>query len=1742
MEVRPKPTASATAPSNPSSDLSNKSAKHREEGELSSSEDDGLPSSSPAPSVGATVPPVEPILVAPSNKNTQGTKAGKSVSVNNAATSIDIQARTSIQPNYHKGFEKNRVPFKSGSSGWYGPPGSNNNLVISFSDNDSGSDSEEYGQEKASTLETKGDTVRVDGNKRTPASSVRKSEMLERTTGTETKMVPKKVPLSRRFIQSTKAKGFNSRNTGPLLIEQGSRVGNFSALNKNLAKRDREVTQGVFLNNSKLQDLRQQIALRESELKLKSAQQNKEIVSQQNKETVSGSCKDNNSMNLNNSTTGKSRSTSIDIQQLEPKEPDGKRLKVSGTYSRQINSNLDDRHDVPAAKSLLGLKEPASQSSGLLDRDKIDRSYCEKEVPANRTQSSIVKWKKQDEKGPAVSLENLRKNGADNIGDSQSDRNARQVDPLVVLNQTVPLANMASNASPKRSNVAGFNCPSRVDAHHPPNKMTCQHNLMRSNGYGEAISNNKKLESRSNSICQTSLNNANLWNCLNDINISGHNNMDIQSLVEIEELQDKELEDAQEQRRKCEIEERNALKAYRKAQRALIEANARCTYLYRKREMFSAQFRSLTMEDSSLFWTSRQHEHAAIGLNSSNNMSEFDLAQIPMSSNLIQTKFDGFNNPGYDSNIQSVDGVPFTKPYQHVDGQNLGSEPCSEPDASTSELLPRKGSSAANRLCSPSNDPNISADEDEDAFPFEHESVQPNAESWRKEAVSEEREKEINELNTKFATDSPEDSLLLEATLRSELFARLGVRTLSKNSGHDYDIEPAVDREVEDNVGRDKTQMRMRNIPFSDAEKTQQLDLGGAGRPETSISEIPVEIDHQCYEKFSGNNEFQPTDDPKDKFSKREVHQSTTSVTFSPPFVLRSAFGHMKVTSLISSLGLHTRDQQNGIDNAYNEEDVSVRSNKILPSVWTASSTLDTVRDGFGEAGSYTCNLAVDPFWPLCMYELRGKCNNEECVWQHVKDYTNNNMNQHDESDNADWHLGLSSHQGKFEAWCISQCGQKCFSTILAVSSLVQKDFPVDQPLYHGSDGRLEVHGSWNRQSLYIRTRNGVVNQIKQGLADSVQSLEMALLVLNQEVNKVEGMKKALSVLSRALEADPTSVALWIVYLLIYYSSQKTIGKDDMFIYAIKHTEGSYELWLMFINSRAQLDERLVAYDTALSALCRHASASDGDAKHASACILDLFLQMMGCLCMSRNIRKAIQRIYGLLPSATNSDEPHSLSLSDILTCLTITDKCIFWVCCVYLVIYRKLPDDIVQRFECEKEFFAISWPSVCLRADEKQQALKLMGTAVNSVESYFDNESLQSETTLRSAQLFALNHVRCVVAVESLECGRNLLDKYTKLYPSCLELVLISAQTQKHDFGGLNFGGFEDALSNWPKESPGIQCIWSQYAEYALRNGSFDVAKEIMSRWYNSVWKVQCPQNDSLSGTDGDNSCCSLESALASNLDISVLGSNKMDAMFGLLNLSLYRLFQNDLTEARMIIDKSLKTAAPEYFKHCVREHAMFMLTDGSELKEDASINGMLKILKGYLSVSQNFPVSEPLSRKFIQTIKKPRVQQLVSNMLSPMSSDFSLLNLVLEVWHGQSLLPQESSKLKDLVDFVEAIMEISPCNYQLAMSACKQLLSRGHSSGDASASVLFWGSSLLINAISQAIPVAPEFIWVEAAGILDNLMDNQVLSLNFHKRALSLYPFSIRLWKSYLMLSKITGNMDSVVAAAKEKGIELD
>ncbi|XP_059666223.1 uncharacterized protein LOC132312029 [Cornus florida] len=1696
-ELRAKSAASMPTTAIPNSEADNNCSKSKEEGELSSSGDDGFPAAS---QFNSTAPRPVPVRAASLKKNSRSLEAGTTISTVNPASAVDITSKTTVQRNYGKSAGKNRGPFVP--------------FLIGFSDDDSGSDSEEYRLGKA--LKITGNSIGVDDRTSPLPSLMEKSQILRPTTRNETKVIPKKVSSSHTFVSSmAKTNRATSSNSTPSLVGQRSRLRTFNTLNRKSAGRGHGGDQSMHLNSSKLQDLRQQIAIQEKKLKLKSAQQNKEMFSAR-----------------------KCEGTSSDFVRFEPKEPDKKRVKVGEPHSSPSIS--EDQQELPVITSALASQKSVLESCA---QQNINDHRCrDKEVLLGTMHSNIPQWPKKDVDRGHVSSANLSKgvqDGTDVITNrSRCDRNTKLVEPYTLSQQIACLR------------AEGLECPNGLSYHHTsssvPNKATREQNLTGSCQFHEIRSDDKtdkptlddtplarSLHVADNNLetSDASLNNASLWDCLGKVNISGNSNMDIQSLLEFEELLDKELEEAQEYRHKCEVEERTALKAYRKAQRALSEANARCSYLYQKRELYSADFRSLMVADSSLFWSSRLHNHVGSGLNFSNKMSEVNVHLAPTSSHQMQAESNVRNLS--DSNIHSAKGLLQNGSGWHADGQNLAANPCIDPDASTSE--PHKDDGVTNGVCSPCNDLEISGDESEDTFPFDHRSVQSNPDCQLEEIYEE--SVDMNEVSKRRSSfDNSQDSLLLEATLRSQLFERLGIKTLSEKTGLTHSMKCAVGKEIEDDDGGEKMEMSMGIMPCSEEEKDRHFDLG-------------------------------------------DVHQSRISLMPASP-ILRSAFGPMKAKALSGLNVLQAGNQLIHSYDIYNGKGNGVGSDEAQPRILSVNLMEDTSIDKcFKNDGSYSCNLAIDPFWPLCMYELRGKCNNDKCSWQHVKDYANINMN-HDKSDSADCQVGLSSNRGNYGAAnlskcinclvlapptytvcldilkadlhsyrsvldrCIGQCWIKCFSFYLVLSNLLPTDLASDERLLHGSEARIEVHGTWNKQSLYFRTRNGTLSQSGQYVVDNDQSLEMALLTLNQEVNKKRGKSEALKVLGRAVVADPTSAAIWIVYLHIYYSNAKPIGKDDLFYHAVEKNKGSYELWLMYINSRMQLSDRLVAYDNALSALSRHASSSDRDPLHVSACILDIFLQMMNCFCISGNIGKAAEKTYGLFPTTKSSDNPGPLLLSDILPCLTISDKCIFWICCVYVAIYRKLPNAILELFECEKELSALEWPFTRLTTDEKQHAVTLMEMAVDFLALHIDGESLKSETTLKAAHLFAVNHIRCITVLEGLECGRNLLDKYTKLYPSCLELVLMSARAHDHDFGDLSFVGFEEALINWPEEVPGVQCIWNQYAECALQNGRFDFAKELLDRWFHSVWEVQYSQNQLLNTMYGENFLSTPESAEASDPHSWISNSNQIDILFALLNFCLYKLLNDNRFESRKAIDRALKAAAiagPEYYKHCVREHAAFLLMDGSQGKMDAPRSGILKIVKSYLVDARVFHASEPLSRMFIQSTKKP-VQHLISKIWSPVSSDFSLLNLVLESWYGPSLLPQGSSNLKQLVDLVEAIMDIMPSNYQLAISVCK-LLNRGSNSSDvASTGISFWASSLLVNSLFQAVPVAPEFVWVEAAYILRSLIDIQSITEGFHKRALSVFPFSIMLWKSYLDLSRATGNMNAVIEAAREVGIELD
>ncbi|XP_021771197.1 uncharacterized protein LOC110735323 isoform X2 [Chenopodium quinoa] len=1653
-ELRAKSMASAsTTFALPQTRNLNHPSKVREEGELTSSDDDG-------PVTGSVVPPPSGSAPnAPSSMITslQGVNSGKLTSGTPGGS-----AHSQAQTPYRKGFSKNQVQLKPSNSGWHAR-GLNDNLVISFSDDDdSGSDVEEKRSGKASSCSRP--PLVLNSNRRPPTLPHVTMKTVSKTAKNEGKAMLRKVPSSRPYISSmTKINESNVKSGSSALAEQKSWLKNSSATGKSLASQDSGCSKNLDMSNSKLEDLRHQIAVRENELKLKSVQQNKENVSESYRET-------------NTSSQRKASRKCKSVPDNLPTQPDRKRLKTDAP-GVTVSCSLSDWISLPKQNaSLMNATDPLKRSHpGGTSKNQPSRSAPNQDIQESN------KDKVNDHCDATSALKKVK-----STSDGSLQAHSLQVSNSKFETPDVPIDN--SNLSLRLGRSQAFR--------------------------------------------------------------SG--DLDLQSMFELEELHDKELEEAQEHRWKCEVEERNALNAYRRAQRALLEANARCTYLYRKRELYSAQLRSCLMEDSSLLYSSRQHNEAEEKWNLAKNISEVNLDLIPSSHQLDE--FEAANRLGYNSTIQSADGDAHNRYSANEDGHNIGSEACSEPDASTSDLV-RVNNIDSNGIRSPSVDLNMSPDDDCETFHLDHESLHTNATILRSKEDSKENEKDTDvDSTTVFSTDGSHDPLFLEEYLRSKLISRLGVSSLKRNSIGD-NSESVVDRAAEEGVGA-KTQMIVQSVSLSDPNDSPQ-------QPKDCISKtLPNTQNQQVVEEHC------LSDSPARSFSPEEC--SFLSVDIASTSMIPSSFTFRSAIKAACPAILGSMQNK---EHHYGNFDTRTKNNFLFRQnqdklCWKMISSAEQLVKcvGFGKIDSYTSKSVIDPFWPLCMYELRGRCNNDECPWQHAKDYSDSIDHQ------SAWASNSQNPVDQTEFSCVltppkylvcldslkdephashknhdfGSSGKYSFSQSLAVSSSLTKHLPSDEPCLHGNDGCVDSYGG-SGHSLYFQSRNGSGNPLRNGLADNDQSLEMALIILSQEVNKNEGTKKALSVLSRALEADPSFLPIWIVYLLLFYSTKYSVGvfskkssvpEDDLFSHAVKHCEVSYELWLLYINSRERLVERFSAYEKALYRLCHYSATNDEQLKHRSATILDLFLQMLYCFCVSGNLAKAVQRIERLVHTDGDSDESHSLLLSDILQCLTISDKCIFWVCCVYLVIYRKLPDSLVQQFEFEKDISLIEWPSVHLTVGEKQHVSRLMELAIDSVGLNIDSESLESNT-LKSAHLLAINHVKLMEAIDGVESCKAIIGKYKTLKFSCLEFILISARA--HDFSdeSAKLEEFEETVSSWPKNVSGSQCVWNQYVEYALEKGRPDRAKVIMDQWFQSAGVPLLLHNRSVDGENDDSKIVSADPRSESNMSTMSNYSN-MDIVFGLLNLSLYKLFQNDVLEAHVAVDKALKAANGEVLRHCVKEHAAFLFHYGSQLTKDVSNRGLIDILKGYIIHARAIPVLEPLIRKFIQDIRKPRTRQLVCNMLSPISSDSFLVNSVLEIWFGSSLLPPKFDQLKDMVDFVEAILEVSPANCQLVISVCKLVCRDFDSSDSKSASILFWASSLLVNTVYYSIPFPPEHVWVEAADLLGKLTSVHEILESFHQRALLVFPFSIKLWKS-LSNQSAGAKKRSIVEAAREKGLEL-
>ncbi|CAN5973585.1 unnamed protein product [Sphagnum jensenii] len=601
--------------------------------------------------------------------------------------------------------------------------------------------------------------------------------------------------------------------------------------------------------------------------------------------------------------------------------------------------------------------------------------------------------------------------------------------------------------------------------------------------------------------------------------------------------------------------------------------------------------------------------------------------------------------------------------------------------------------------------------------------------------------------------------------------------------------------------------------------------------------------------------------------------------------------------------------------------------------------------------------------------------------------------------------------------------------------------------------------------------------------------LELALTIIDYDLTcqDVDAQKEALYILSRALEANPSVVVLWVVYIGLFYNRESSIGIDDMFHHAVGFNPASYELWLLLINSRLKLGDCLDAYKLALQGLC---SLEEEDREEQSACILDLTLQMLNCMC----IASQTLLLNGWVDELVN----HEGSNRRLLAFLIPNDSCILWVGCAYAVAFGELPREFVQRFGCNQELpFDLNWD----RRSEVQHgtggpAIKLLHAGMNCLVGVAEQQSQHA---------LAVNYVQCLSLYHGLNQALIMAHQLWKRHPGCLELVLLVARLEGNKDG---VAVFEQAVRCWPQPRVGLQRLWNQYALHVLQWEGKSSALHVL---YRCASRASALDSSALRELREDSKVRdSLESIAENDNSDGNFGSIGEDAVFAWLNLALFEVLSGEREHAQAAVERSLKAAVSrEDVRHCWREMAaLTLLSDVGDLRQPSHVLDLLD--RCCMETSMHWKLT-PLSSRLSKNISKRRLRSFIDFLLGPSPVDYSVVNSFVQQYIAKGLkLGMHTSRL------VEGVLAVMPGNVEVVLPLCRLLLGHNLSNTQEFAAAV-WTISIVLSTLLQACPQAPEQDWVEVGKLLAHLGDKSSLQ-EFYQHALVVYPFSAVLRHSLL------------------------
>ncbi|XP_071807170.1 zinc finger C3H1 domain-containing protein-like [Asterias amurensis] len=355
----------------------------------------------------------------------------------------------------------------------------------------------------------------------------------------------------------------------------------------------------------------------------------------------------------------------------------------------------------------------------------------------------------------------------------------------------------------------------------------------------------------------------------------------------------------------------------------------------------------------------------------------------------------------------------------------------------------------------------------------------------------------------------------------------------------------------------------------------------------------------------------------------------------------------------------------------------------------------------------------LDPMKVLCKFELNGTCNDDDCLWQHMKDYE---LSDHEiyadilaytpvVANSKDWQIEVKREQRvvdyinkavkkskkpenakkQREALCRAFANAVTTNTKKTSSGVVisqprswsPQQAPTNPPPSDSTQDPPIVPRS-SKQTVNINVVPlGGEDSERYYLGDEIAELEAAVVEQPNDVkmwlklasrligdhSEKADIDRGLNALSRGLEANQSSSELWIHYLCLYSKRDDHSDLMELSQQALQFAP-SYDLYWQCLGFEDSFSAKDAICEKMISFFQSDESKNVTiDGSHG---LLEVLVYRVQLYIMTRRVKKAILVLKDALLDPGSSSQ-----------FLTSSDRCLAWLIYIHVIEFQRLPSQL---------------------------------------------------------------------------------------------------------------------------------------------------------------------------------------------------------------------------------------------------------------------------------------------------------------------------------------------------------------------------------------------------------------------------------------------------------------------------------